>query len=152
MAFTQMKLSISSKPQTGFTLLEAMIVVAIIAIISSIAYPSYQEHVRKAKRADAAASMMELAQFMERNYTANGKYLTSSNAAPTLPFTTSPKDGGTANYNLGFATNTPTASTYTLQAVPTGSMSGDKCGTLTLANTGKKGQDSGATQDECWRR
>ena len=138
--------------QTGFTLLELMIVVAIIAIISAIAFPSYQEHVRKAKRADAAASLMELAQFMERYYTANGRYLSATNVAPTLPFTTSPKDGGASNYTLSFATGSPSASAFTLQAAPTGSMSGDKCGTLTLTNAGQKGQGSGATLADCWRR
>lgn len=152
MAFIQTRPSMLPKKQAGFTLLELMIVVAIIGIISAIAYPSYQEHVRKAKRADAAASMMELAQFMERHYTANGRYLKPDGTAPDLPFAASPKDGGVTNYTLGFAANMPTASTFTLQATPTGSMSGDKCGVLTLANTGAKGQDSGATQADCWRR
>lgn len=151
MAITRTKLIKKGNQQAGFTLLELMIVVAIIAIISAIAYPSYQDSVSKAKRADAVASLMELAQFMERYYTANGRYLDAADAAPTLPFTSSPKDGGSANYTLGFS-GTPTAFAYTLQAVPAGSMSGDKCGTLTLANTGQKGQGTGATQADCWRR
>lgn len=55
--------------QTGFTLIELMTVVAIVGILAAIAYPSYQEHIRRANRADAQASLMELAQFMERSYT-----------------------------------------------------------------------------------
>jgi len=141
-----------SRKTSGFTLIEVMIVVAIIGIIAAIGYPSYQEHVRKTKRADAQAALMELSQFMERHYTANGRYLTSANAAPTLPFTEAPKDSGSKSYDLAFAAGSPTANAYALQATPKGSMAGDKCGTLTLTSTGAKGQAAGATLADCWRR
>jgi type IV pilus assembly protein PilE len=135
----------------GFTLIEVMIVVVIIGIIAAIGYPSYQEHVRKARRADAQTSLLELSQFMERYYTSNGRYLKADNTAPDLPFTEAPKDGGTKVYDLSF-TDTPTANAYTLRAVPKGSMSSDLCGTLTISNTGAKGQKAGATAEQCWRR
>lgn len=136
----------------GFTLIELMIVVAIIGIIAAIAYPSYQEYVRSAKRADAQTALMELGHFMERYYTGNGRYVDGSNKQPNLPFTQAPKDGAIKAYELGFAQGSPTASTYILQAVPTGSMADDKCGTLTLSNTGAKGQKNGMTQTQCWKR
>ncbi|MCI1010624.1 type IV pilin protein [Pseudomonas oryzihabitans] len=140
--------------QTGFTLIELMIVVAIVGILAAIAYPSYQEHIRRANRADAQASLMELAQFMERNYTRLGRYTTdTAGTAPTLPFTTSPKDGGRAIYDLSLSA--VTATDYTLQAAPRadGSMVGDRCGNLTLTNAGLKGQSgTGVTTADCWRR
>ena len=138
---------LTRKSSAGFTLIEVMIVVVIIGILAAIAYPSYQEHVRKAKRADAQAALMELSQFMERHYTATGNY---SGAA--LPFAAAPKDGGNKSYDLAFAAGSPTANSYELEAIPTGSMANDKCGTLTLANTGAKGQDAGASMADCWRR
>ena len=135
----------------GFTLIELMIVIVVISILAAIAYPSYQEYMRRAKRADAQAALLELAQFMERHYTANGTYLTAAKEAPNLPFSIAPKDGSNKNYDLSFA-DSPTASGYTLRAVPSGSMAGDTCGTLTLSNTGAKGQAAGASLAACWRR
>lgn len=138
--------------QKAFTLIELMIVVAVIGILAAIAYPSYQEHVRKARRADAQTALMELSQHMERYFTAKGTYLNGT-AAPALPYSESPKEGsGTKFYNLGFASGSPTATTYVLQAVPKNGMANDKCGTLTLSNTGLKGQATTATTAECWRR
>ena len=46
---------------SGFTLIEVMIVVAIIAILAAIAYPSYQEYVKRAHRADAQRLALEMA-------------------------------------------------------------------------------------------
>jgi type IV pilus assembly protein PilE len=135
----------------GFTLIEMMIVVVVIGILAAIAYPSYQEYVSRARRADAQTALLELAQFMERTYTANGRYLAADGTAPALPFIESPKDGTSKYYDLGFV-GAPTASSYTLRAVPKGSMVNDTCGTLTLSNTGAKGQAAGADLATCWRR
>ena len=52
---------------SGFTLIEVMIVVALIALLATIAMPSYQDSIRKSRRADAKAALVQLAQFMERN-------------------------------------------------------------------------------------
>lgn len=134
-------------------MIELMIVVAIVGILAAIAYPNYQEHVRKTRRADAQTALMELSQFMERHYTANGKYLTAANAAPVLPFAEAPKDGATKYYDLRFPAGTaPTATAYTLEAAPKGAMANDVCGTLTLTNTGAKSQATGQTLATCWRR
>ncbi|MHA7002423.1 pilin [Aeromonas schubertii] len=51
------------KKQTGFTLIELMIVVAIVAILAAIALPAYQNYTKKAKMTEVAS--------------ATGKYKTS---------------------------------------------------------------------------
>ncbi|WP_331000013.1 type IV pilin protein [Pseudothauera nasutitermitis] len=135
--------------QRGFSLIELMIVVVIVGVLASIVYPSYQEHVRKTRRADAQAALMELTQFMERRYTTNGRYGAAGCAGVALPFTRSPKDGGTVFYNIGIVCN---ADTFTLTAVPTGPMANDACGNLAMTHTGARGRSGGAPMELCWRR
>ncbi|MBA4501292.1 type IV pilin protein [Marinobacterium sp. 3-1745] len=142
----------SRRKMQGFTLIELMIVVAIIGIIAAIAYPSYSEYVKESRRSEARSNLLELAQFLERYHAANGRYVTSSggsDVAPALPFTTSPKDGGSTSYT--FSVTGAKNNEYTLEAAPTGSMSGDRCGTLTLNHQGIKSSTSGDS-DDCWGR
>ncbi|SEG76846.1 type IV pilus assembly protein PilE [Marinobacterium lutimaris] len=135
----------------GFTLIELMITVAVVGILAAIAYPSYQEYVKESRRSNARVDLLQLAQFMERYYTSNGRYTASGGVAPTLPYSQSPKDGSTKYYDLSLPAAALTNSTYTLQAVPKGAMNGDRCGTLTLTHTGVKGVQGGSSgADDCW--
>ncbi|MCC4620365.1 type IV pilin protein, partial [Xanthomonas cassavae CFBP 4642] len=58
----------------GFTLIELMIVVAVVGILAAVAYPSYAEHIRKSRRAQAKADLVEYAQMAERSHTTNNTY------------------------------------------------------------------------------
>ncbi|WP_196138378.1 type IV pilin protein [Aliikangiella sp. G2MR2-5] len=120
----------------AFTLIELMIVVAIVAIIAAIGYPSYQTYVVRSKEADATAALMNAAQAMERYKVNNYTYeLPSSGTDLSAVFATQvPVDGGDAYYNLTVAS---TATTYTITATPTGSMSG-KGSTLTISQDGSR--------------
>ncbi len=133
--------------QQGFTLIELMIVVAIIGIIAAIAYPAYVDNVRDTRRTTAQAELMELAQWMERQYAADYDYRDAGGNAPALPFTESPRSGGAAFYDLSFS-GAVTQNGFTLQAVPkAGSdQANDSCGTLTLTEAGARG----ATGADCW--
>ena len=130
----------------GFTLTELLIVIAIVAILASIGYPAYNDQVQKTRRATAQAKVVELASFMERWYTENFNYQTSSTdtSPPTLPFTESPKDGGNKFYDLTLATSDATS--YTLTATPKGGQSSDKCGTMTYNHRGT----TTAAVANCW--
>ena len=136
---------------SGFTLIELMIVVAIVAILAAIAYPSYQEQVRKSRRADAKAVLLEAAQWLERHYTVNNTYVVDFAADFPAALKKSPKDGGTAYYNITLGNLAQ--NTFTLTATPqaTGGQDKDKCGGLTLTHTGAKGVlGTGATVAQCW--
>ncbi len=133
----------------GITLIELMIVVVIVGILAAIAYPSYQNHIRNTRAAMAQADLMELAQFMERRYTLNNTYLIAANNAAIealWPFTESPRDGNSAAYGLSLVGTTDDTS-FTIQAVPSGSQNGHRCGTMTINQAGVRT----AAQTDCWR-
>lgn len=129
----------------GFTLIELMVVVAVIAILASIALPSYQESVRKSRRAQAKADLVEYAQLAERFRTANNTYV-----GATFPSAVSPREpGATARYTLAFV---PTQATFVLTAAPAtgGGQEVDRCGTLSIDQAGIKRETGIAEFKECW--
>lgn len=147
--------------ERGFTLIELMIVVAIVAILTMIAYPSYSEYLAKGRRADAQTVLMQGAQYLERIYTERGSYkkASSGSAATALAdtgfpsaLTSSPVGNTNSYYTISISNWTDSA--FTLTATRTGSQSNDRCGDLTLTNSGVKDitNASGTTASECWRR
>lgn len=140
----------AARAQQGFTLIELMVALAIVGILVGIAVPSYQDSVRKSRRAQAKADLAEIAQGMERYYTVNNTYAGATIAAIWGTPTQSPREGTSPRYNLSFQA-APTNNSFVIQAVPI-SGSGqekDKCGTLTLSNTGARTPNTDALR-ECW--
>lgn len=141
------------KKNTGFTLIEIMIVVAIVAILAAIALPAYQDSITKGRRTDAASALQGLAQAMERYYTEKGTYVgaAGTGGVPTIFPSKSPIDGSATYYNLTISA--ATANTYTLSATATGAQAGD--GNLTLSSTGARTWDkdnngSISATENCW--
>lgn len=134
------------KKINGFTLIEVMIVVAIIGILAGIAYPSYMESVRKSNRSDAKVGLNDVAQRLQRCYTAYSAF-NSANCGAAAAFNNGaevPTPEGFYNISANIA-----ATTYTLTATPTGSQANDRCGDLTLTHTGARGS-TGESVDVCW--
>jgi type IV pilus assembly protein PilE len=125
----------------GFTLLELMIVVAIIGILASIAYPAYTEYVKKAKRADGKAALLN-AQLAQEKYRAN--HTAYGGAIGDINVNAASADG---YYTIAVAS--ADATSYTMTATPTGSQTGDSCGTFAVNQAGKLTTGSYASAD-CW--
>jgi type IV pilus assembly protein PilE len=136
----------------GFTLIELMIVVVIVAILAGIALPSYQNAVMKTWRNKAQGCLTEMAQGMERRFTAALSYEGPS-ATPGLlpPNSCSIEDGMAARYAFDFTAD-PTANAFTLRATPQGSQAArdTACGTLTIDQTGLRGVSGTGGADFCW--
>lgn len=147
----------SSCRQSGFNLIELMVVLVVVAILTAVAYPAYISYMTRSRRAAAEACLSNYATYMERFYTTNLRYDASydsngnlvSVTLPTLDCATSQNTG--TYYTYGFKDD-PTQSTYTLQAVPQGiQQSRDtECATLTLDQTGQRGVTGTGTVSQCW--
>ncbi len=146
----------------GWTLVELVMVLAIMGVLAALAWPSYTAYVQRGHRAEAAAALMEAQNYMERYYTAYGRYSLASSSAGTSGTLTAPglparlqsipsgMSVSAARYSL--SVSQVSSNSYTLSAVPTGSMAADKCGSLTLTHSMVKGVTStSASATECWR-
>ena len=126
----------------GFTLIELLIALASIALLASLAWPSYQSLILRSQRAQARASLLQAAHWLERAASANGNYP----APAEVPASVLQFDGG--SYKLSLIS---TAQTYTLSATPFGAQNADVCGTLTLNHLGARGvQNASQTAALCW--
>lgn len=86
---------LKKKHQTGFSLIELMIVVVIIGILSTIAIPQYQNFQKKAKQSEAKANLGGLYTTMKTFQAEWNQYYGDFRA---LGFDV----GGTLNYGVGF--------------------------------------------------
>lgn len=133
-----------NRTMRGFTLIEAMIVVAILGIIVAFGYPAYRDQVMKSRRAEGMSALLELADRLERYYSDKGTY---AGATPANIFRSTTEKG---NYQLKIESQDAVA--FTVSASPLGSQQKDKCGKFTLTSQGVKGvPDHPSMLDECWK-
>jgi len=141
-----------ARRNSGFTLTELMITVAIVAILSMIAYPSFLQSVRKSNRTDAQTALTRASSNLERFFATNGTYTTDATQLGLMV------DGGTAYSDNGHYVMTvaPGAtdsigSSYVVAANATpGDMQADDtgCTELSLDSQGRRTPDP--TASRCW--
>jgi type IV pilus assembly protein PilE len=124
----------------GFTLIELMITVAVVAILAAIALPSYAAFMKKSRRGDAEATLMDIAQ-REQQYLLDTRTYAASVAALNASI---PADVS-AYYTIQICQTTvpcgaPGGAPPTFAIIATPIAGSPQAGdfTLTLGNTGVK--------------
>jgi type IV pilus assembly protein PilE len=116
-----MKTSQSQGRAAGFTLIELMVAMAIVAMLTAIAYPSYRNYVIRGQLTSATDALSAMQANMERYFQDNRTYLAANGFTPPCAVTPSPTYGTTGS-QFTVSCPTLTATTYTLQAVGSGSV------------------------------
>ena len=132
------------KYMRGVTLMELMIVVVIIGILVAIAYPNYRDFAARAKRNEAKAILLEIAQNEERFYLQNSRYGTLTE----LGYSADTFNTDTGSYQVivigADASNFVARASYLLGGTEAG-----KCLTFNLDGRGVKWSNP---LNDCWTR
>jgi len=120
---------------TGFTLIELMIVVVIVGVLTLVAYPAYQSFVVKANRAEAQSYLMHIAQREQLYFNDARTY-----AGSAADLKTETPERVDKNYAVTFDITTSPPPTFIITAEPkSGSQQAKaKDGVLSIDNTGEK--------------
>ena len=126
----------------GFTLIEVIVVVVMLGILAAIAIPNYSEYVRRGHRSAAQAYLVDLASrqvqfYLDRRAFADN--VAALNVAAPAEIAN--------RYNVAIVVTAGPPATFTITATPTGSQTGDRCGALTIDQTGLRGA---AVTTGCW--
>jgi type IV pilus assembly protein PilE len=122
----------------GVTIVELLIVMAIIGILTAIAFPSYDAYLRKGRRADAQALMMDIAT-KEQQYLLDARSYTTTIGAGGLGIATSGWTCAAECTNQFYAIKVEKAAappTFTVTATAQGVQKTD--GDLTLDHQGNR--------------
>lgn len=146
------------KTQSGFTLIELMIVVAIISLLAAIAYPAYTDYVIKSKRSIATSTLTQVAARQEQYRMDNKQYADDLTLLgyPSNPLVvddaSNPVASGADGQTYSISVRRPTTQEYTLTATPLGAQKArdDECGNFTLDHNGTKDVSGTYSVRECW--
>ncbi len=128
--------------QGGFTIVEAMITVAILTILLSLAVPSYMQYVLRTNRSEAIDGLLAASACQERLFIRNNVYDAASCGGATP----------NGHYVVALATSNANQN-FVATATPQVGQTKDSCGAMTLSDTGVKtaGGKTGTFAISCWQ-
>lgn len=151
----------TSSKQSGFTLMELMITVAIIGILTAIALPAYTQYVVRANRSAAQSFMFSVANKQEQYMLDARTYAGGTTALTDLSLTVPAEVSG--KYTITVTCTMPTATgnctgvagapAYVIKGEPSGIQETRdvKCAILTLNQQAVKTKSGTASAvSDCW--
>jgi len=109
--------------QSGFTLIELMVTVAIVAILAAVAIPNYSDYVRRSQIQEATSNLLAMRTKMELYFQDNRKYTGACAPGTVAPLPGTPP-GTLTNFTISCALSDGPPMTYAIQADGTNNLAG----------------------------
>lgn len=141
-----------SRRAGGFSLIEAMITVAILAILTTIAVGSYKSYILRTHRTEGRNALLRIQVAQEKHFLQNDTYTTNVTDAPPAGLGLGAATTANGWYTLSVtAGNTnDIATSYLAKATAAGTQAADKaaCQEFRIDDTGARHP---AADSECWK-
>ncbi|MGL6335492.1 type IVa pilus major pilin TapA [Aeromonas jandaei] len=129
------------KKQSGFTLIELMIVVAIVAILAAVALPAYQTYTKKAKFTEVVSATGAYKTAIEicaqTTAAPDGALSTCDAGTNGVPANNAVANGNVASVSVDAATNAITATAVGAAGAPVNGLAGETYILVPTVTSGK---------------